>query len=115
MATKKAAAKAKALSKAALIVAISEETNKGEHSVSKSQVKAVLEAVQAVAHRELKRGVGAQFALPGFAKFEVKKKAATKARQGVNPRTREPMTISAKPARKSISARAIKALKDAVT
>jgi nucleoid DNA-binding protein len=54
------------------------------------------------------------FLVPGFAKFVVIKKAATKARQGTNPFNGEPMTFKAKPARKIVRARPVKAAKDAV-
>ncbi|MGD9932838.1 MAG: HU family DNA-binding protein, partial [Dehalococcoidia bacterium] len=51
---------------------------------------------------------------PGFAKFVVVKKAATKSRKGINPFTGEPTTFKAKPARKIVRARPVKAAKDAV-
>jgi nucleoid DNA-binding protein len=50
----------------------------------------------------------------GFAKFVVIKKPATKARKGTNPFTGEPMMFKAKPARKIVRARPVKAAKDAV-
>ena len=46
--------------------------------------------------------------------MSVVKKPATKARQGINPFTKEPMMIKAKPARKAIRVRPVKAAKDAV-
>jgi DNA-binding protein HU-beta len=52
--------------------------------------------------------------VPGFAKFVVVKKPATKARKGVNPFNGEPMMFKAKPARKIVRARPVKAAKDAV-
>jgi hypothetical protein len=42
------------------------------------------------------------------------KKPATKAREGINPFTKEPTTFKAKPARKIIKARPVKAAKDAL-
>jgi DNA-binding protein HU-beta len=75
-------------------------------------VKGVIEAVAAIGHKELKK-TGA-FVVPGLAKFVVIKKAATKARQGINPFTKEPTTFKAKPARKIVRARPVKAAKDAV-
>jgi len=54
------------------------------------------------------------FLVPGFAKFVVIKKPATKARKGVNPFTGVPTVFKAKPARKIVRARPIKAAKDAV-
>jgi nucleoid DNA-binding protein len=114
MATKKTAPAAaagakKTLSKSGLIQAIAETI--GEE-VSRKQVKAVLDSLVTVGHRELKKQ--GTFTLPGFAKFRVVKKPATKARQGVNPFTKQPMTFAAKPASKSVRARPIKAVKEAV-
>ena len=99
----------KAMSKSGLIQAISETV--GEE-LSRKQVKTVLESLVTVGHRELKKS--GMFTLPGFAKFRVIKKPATKARQGVNPFTKAPMTFAAKPASKSVRARPIKAIKDAL-
>src|SRR4051812_31721716 len=80
--------------------------------VAKKDVKGMIEALAQVGHKELKKsGV---FVLPGFAKFVVVKKPATKARKGVNPFTGEPTVFKAKPARKIVRARPIKAAKDAV-
>ena len=111
MATKKAAAggSKKALSKNGLITAITESVG---DDVSRKQVKAVLESLISVGHRELKKSK--LFTLPGFAKFRVVAKPATKARQGINPFTKQPMTFPAKPASKSVRARPIKAIKEAV-
>lgn len=99
----------KTMSKSSLIQAIAETV--GEE-LSRKQVKTVLESLITVGHRELKKsGV---FTLPGFAKFRVVKRPATKARQGINPFTKEPMTFAAKPASKAVRARPIKAIKDAL-
>ncbi len=110
MAGKKTAStkKAPALSKSGLINAVVESAG----DVSRKQVKAILDALTDVGYKELKKnGI---FTLPGFAKFRVVKKPATKARQGINPFTKAPMTFPAKPASKSVRARPIKAIKEAV-
>jgi DNA-binding protein HU-beta len=74
-----------------------------EKEVAKKDVKGVLETLATIGYKELKKtGV---FLVPGFAKFVVIKKPATKARQGTNPFTGEPMTFKAKPARKIVRAR----------
>jgi len=52
--------------------------------------------------------------VPGFAKFVVVKKPATKKRKGINPFTKEPAVFKAKPARKLVRARPANAVKDAV-
>jgi nucleoid DNA-binding protein len=81
-------------------------------SMSKKDIKGVLEALAEVGYKELKK-TGA-FLVPGLAKFVVIKKPATKAREGINPFTKEPTTFKAKPARKIIKARPVKAAKDAL-
>jgi Bacterial DNA-binding protein len=58
--------------------------------------------------------LGGALFVPGFAKLVVIKKPATKARNGINPFTKEPTIFKAKPARKVIRARPVKAVKDAV-
>lgn len=101
--------KAASISKSALLNAIAEEAG-GE--ITRKQVKLVLDNLAVIGHRELKKaGI---FTVPGFAKFRVVKKPATKAREGVNPFTKQPMTFPAKPASKTVRARPIKAVKDAM-
>jgi nucleoid DNA-binding protein len=80
--------------------------------LTKKEVKGVLDSLATLGYKELKK-TGA-FTVPGFAKFVVVKKPATKARKGTNPFTGEPTTFKAKPARKIVRARPVKAAKDAV-
>jgi nucleoid DNA-binding protein len=80
--------------------------------LAKKDVKVVFDALAEIGYKELKKNVA--FVVPGFAKFVVIKKAATKARKGTNPFTGEAMTFKAKPARKIVRARPVKAAKDAV-
>jgi DNA-binding protein HU-beta len=95
------------LSKSQLLEKISTATE-----LSKRDVKNVLDTMVDVGHKELKKnGV---FLVPGFAKFVVVKKPATKARKGTNPFTGQEMMFKAKPARKIVRARPVKAAKDAV-
>jgi nucleoid DNA-binding protein len=80
--------------------------------LAKKDVKGMMEALAEVGYKELKKnGV---FVVPGFAKFIVVKKAATKARKGINPFNGEEMMFKAKPARKIVRARPVKAAKLAV-
>lgn len=100
----------KPLSKGALLEAITDAV--GE-DLSKKQVKLVMETLVELGHRELKKtGV---FVLPGFAKFTVVKKPARPAREGINPFTKQMQKFPAKPASKAVRARAVKAVKDAVS
>jgi DNA-binding protein HU-beta len=80
--------------------------------LARKDVKATMEALTEVGHKELKKN--GMFVVPGFAKFVVVKKPATKARVGKNPFTGEEMTFKAKPARKIVRARPVKAVKEAV-
>ena len=95
------------MSKSELIQKIADEL-----SLAKKDVKAVIESLATHGYKEMKKT--GEFLLPGFAKFIVVKKPATKERQGINPFTKEPMTIKAKPARNVIKALPLKALKDSV-
>ncbi len=95
------------MSKSELIQKVADEC-----SVARKDVKAVMELLAAVAYKELKKsGI---FMLPGFAKFTVVKKPATKERQGINPFTKEPTVFKAKPARKTLKVRPVKAAKNSV-
>jgi nucleoid DNA-binding protein len=84
----------------------------GSDGLTKKQVKTLLESLAALAHKELKKT--GTFVMPGLAKFVVVKKPATKARKGINPFTKEPTVFKAKPARKTIKIRPVKAAKDAL-
>jgi DNA-binding protein HU-beta len=95
------------MSKSELIQKIADET-----SLAKKDVKAAIESMAGVAYKELKKS--GEFLLPGFAKFIVIKKPATKERTGINPFTKEPTVFKAKPARKILKVRPVKAAKDAV-
>ena len=95
------------LSKSQLIERIATATE-----LSKRDVKSVMESLVDVGHKELKKtGI---FLVPGFAKFVVVKKPATKAREGTNPFTGEKMMFKAKPASRKVRALPLKSLKSMV-
>jgi DNA-binding protein HU-beta len=100
---------AKLLSKSELIAKLAEEH---ADQLTRKDVKGVLETLAQVGYKELKKT--GTFLVPGLAKFVVVKKPATKARKGINPFTKEPTIFKAKPARKVIKARPVKAAKDAL-
>jgi DNA-binding protein HU-beta len=97
------------LSKSALIETIA---NLHSDKLTRKDVKNLLESLATIGHKELKKN--GTFVLPGFLKFVVIKKPATKARKGINPFTKEPTVFKAKPARKVLKGRPVKAVKDAV-
>ena len=80
--------------------------------LSRKQVAAVFESLNGIIKKSL-RGHG-MFTLPGLLKMKVVKKPATKARQGINPFTKEEVMIKAKPASNVVRIRALKALKESV-
>src|SRR6516165_7910048 len=100
---------AKLMSKSELIQKLVEQHS---NNMTRKDVKDVIESLAEIGYKELKK-TGA-FLVPGFAKFVVIKKPATKARKGINPFTKEPTIFKAKPARKIVRARPVKAAKDAV-
>ena len=97
----------KAASKSEILKNIAEETE-----LSRKQVASVFDALsQQIKYAVGKKGPGV-FAVPGLMKITVVHKPATKARKGINPFTKEEVMFKAKPARKVIKVRALKALKD---
>jgi nucleoid DNA-binding protein len=80
--------------------------------LSRKQVASVFEALAGQIQANIgKKGPGT-FVVPGLMKIMVITKPATKARKGINPFTKEEVMFKAKPARKVIKVRALKALKD---
>jgi nucleoid DNA-binding protein len=99
------ATKPKGLTKSQVTTEIAEKAG-----LSKAQVGEVLDALEAVVASELKGGRPVTIA--GLVKVAIQHKPATPARPGRNPATGEAITIKAKPARKVVKVRAVKALKD---
>ena len=81
--------------------------------LSRKQVAAFFDELGSLIKQQLTKGPGV-FTIPGMIKIKKVKKPATKARQGINPFTKQPTTFAAKPASKSVRARPIKAIKDAM-
>jgi nucleoid DNA-binding protein len=100
-------AKSSAPTKSAILKAISDETG-----LAKKQVSAVFESLSGQIGKSLKKH--STFTLPGLLKLKVVKRAATKAREGINPFTGEKMMFKAKPASKKVKALALAKLKEMV-
>ena len=101
------AGKSKRMSKTEFVEAIANESG-----LDKKQVNAVLEGMNGVIYKELK--AQHEVVIPGLVKMVTVKKDAVPAREGINPFTKEKTMFKAKPARKVIKPRPLKALKDAV-
>jgi nucleoid DNA-binding protein len=79
--------------------------------LTKKQVADVFAAMTDMIGNELgKKGPGV-FVVPGLLKLKVVRKPATKAKEGINPFTKERMIYKAKPARNVVKAIALKPLK----
>ena len=80
--------------------------------LSRKQVGAVFEALSVLVGVNVgKKGPG-MFVVPGLLKIVVVQKPATKAHKGINPFTKQEQMFKAKPARRVVKVRALKALKD---
>jgi nucleoid DNA-binding protein len=82
--------------------------------LSKKQVSTVFDALGELIGGELGKKGPKAFVVPGLLKLKVINKPATKAKQGINPFTKEPMLVKAKPARNVVKAYPLKSLKEMV-
>ena len=97
------------MTKTAMINDIAESTN-----LSRAQVTSVMEELESLIERHIrKRSVG-EFTLPGLLKIKAAKRPATKKRMGRNPATGEEIVIAAKPATTRVRISALKKLKDMI-
>lgn len=99
----------KPMSKSAIINELTQNTE-----LNKKQVSSVLDELAILIERHIKKRAPGQFTLPGLMKVEVKKRPATKKREGRNPRTGEKMIIKAKPAHRVVRIKPLKKVKDMV-
>jgi DNA-binding protein HU-beta len=99
----------KRLTKSQVISELAETTE-----LDKKSINRVFDGLTDIIKKQLgSRGPG-EFVIPGLLKLRAVKKPATKDRPGINPFTKQPITIRGKPASKKIRASALKALKDLV-
>lgn len=105
-AAKKSPAITEKMTKSQMLTHLAESTE-----LSRRQVSAVLEELESLIARSVgKKGLG-EFVLPGLLKVTTVKKAARKARKGINPFTGEETTFKAKPASIAVKVRPLKKLK----
>jgi nucleoid DNA-binding protein len=107
-AKKKPAVQAK-MTKTAILAEIAESAD-----LTKQQVSSVLDELESLIERHLrKRGAG-EFTLPGLLKIRSVKRPATKKRMGRNPATGEEIVIGPKPATTRVRVTPLKRLKEMV-
>ena len=84
--------------------------------LTRSKVKEVLEEIETLIERHIKKKSCGEFTLPGLLKIVTKKKPAQKAKKNVpNPfKPGEFMDVPAKPAKTQVKIRPLKKLKDFV-
>lgn len=120
---RKAPAKKAALAKAApqrKMTAIKEKMTKSQilneiaenTDLPRKDVAAVLEELEVLIERSIKKRSLGEFTIPGLMKIVTVKKPATKARKGINPFTGEETMFKAKPASMAVKIRPLKKLKE---
>jgi nucleoid DNA-binding protein len=106
-AKKAATALQQKLTKSQIVASLAESTG-----LSKKQVGSVMDELDTLIERSIKkRGVG-EFTFPGIMKITTVKKPARKARKGINPFTGEETVFKAKPASIAVKIRPLKKLKE---
>ncbi len=99
----------KRMNKSQFVTVLSEKSG-----LSKKQAKAAIDSINAMVAQQLGQKGPGEIILPGLLKLSIVVKPATHQHEGINPFTKEPMTYKAKPARKVVRVRPLKALKDAI-
>ena len=99
----------KRMSKAQFVATLAEKSG-----LDKKQATSALEMINAIVAQQLGKSGPGEVLIPGMLKLTVVDKPATSKHEGINPFTKEPMTFKARPARKVIKVRPLKALKDAI-
>ena len=104
---KKAPAIKDKMTKSQIVASLAESTD-----LSKKQVNGVLDELNALIERSIKKRSVGEFTIPGVMKITTVKKPARKARKGINPFTGEETVFKAKPASTAVKVRPLKKLKE---
>jgi len=98
---------AKVLTKSEILAGLAETTG-----LSRKDVASVFDALSDLIKKNVgKKGPG-MFVIPGLMRIMVIQKPATKAHMGINPFTKQEQMFKAKPARKVVKVRPLKALRE---
>lgn len=108
MATSSDGAK-KPMTKTEVLNTLAEKTG-----MQKKDVANFFEELGKLIQQELSDGGPGVFSVPNLLKVKVVRKPATPEREGINPFTKEKTIFKAKPARNTVKAQPLKALKDMV-
>ena len=100
--------KKKPMTKSQILTGLAEATE-----LSKKDIEKVFDALTSMINDGIRK-TDDVFVIPGLLKIRNIRKKATKARQGVNPKTGEPIEIAARPATNVVKVSALKNLKEMV-
>ena len=95
------------LSKSQIIAMIAKDVD-----LTRKQVAEVMNSLDSLIERSLRKSACGQFTLPGMMKITTIKKPARKARKGTNPFTGEEVVFKSKPASVAVRIRALKKMKE---
>ncbi len=106
-AKKAATALQQKMTKSQIVASLAESTG-----LSKKQVGSVMDELDTLIERSIKKRSVGEFTVPGIMKITTVKKPARKARKGINPFTGEETMFKAKPASVAVKVRALKKMKE---
>ena len=95
------------LSKSQIVTMIAKDVD-----LTRKQVSEVMNSLDSLIERSLRKSGCGQFTLPGMMKITTIKKPARKSRKGTNPFTGEEVVFKSKPASVAVRIRALKKMKE---
>jgi len=95
------------MTKSQIVASLAESTG-----LTKKQVSSVMDEMDALVERSIKKRSVGEFTMPGMMKITTVSKPARKARKGINPFTGEETMFKAKPASIAVKVRPLKKLKE---
>jgi len=95
------------MTKSQIVASVADSTG-----LTKKQVSSVLDEMDTLIERSIKKRSIGEFTIPGMMKITTVKKPAKKARKGINPFTGEETVFKAKPASVAVKVRPLKKMKE---
>lgn len=95
------------MTKSQIVASVADSTG-----LTKKQVSSVLDEMDTLIERSIKKRSIGEFTIPGMMKITTVKKPAKKARKGINPFTGEATVFKAKPASVAVKVRPLKKMKE---
>ena len=95
------------MTKSQIVASVADSTG-----LTKKQVASVMEEMDTLIERSIKKRSIGEFTIPGMMKITTVKKPAKKARKGINPFTGEETMFKAKPASVAVKVRPLKKMKE---